>query len=241
MASLDFALRRSLRLGSWSIQPSFPSERTVRRFLSLITIGSRLAAHTDPPAGSNQYFNTESMKTLNGLFSGLILTLCIGLAPIAHADPLTSQQVERFIAAMPELTALGEKYQDTKQHNIDPTRPLSSSLAQMQGKGSEYTEFSKLAARHGFGSAEQFADVGDRIMQAYMFSSISMSPEEIEALYQQGVANVKKDNALNAEQKELILGRMAKSHQGNVETRKTVEQDLAALRPHKADLDKLFE
>jgi len=181
------------------------------------------------------------MKTRNRLFSRLILMLCIGFASIAHADPLSSEQVKRFIAAMPELATLGEKYQDAGQRNIDPARPLSSSLAQMQGKGPEYTDISKLAARHGFASVEEFADVGDRVMQAYMFSSINKSAEEIEALYQQGVANVKKDKALSAEQKELILGRMAKSHQGNVEAGKTAEQDLAALRPHMAELEKIFD
>lgn len=181
------------------------------------------------------------MKTLLGLLSRMILMLCIGWASLAYADPLTSQQVERFIAAMPELVALGEKYQDAGQRNIDPARPLTSSLAHMQGKGPEYTDISKLAARHGFSSVEQFADVGDRIMLAYMSSSTTQSPEEIEALYQQGVANVKKDSALSAEQKERILGGMAKSHQSSLEAGKAAEQDLAALRPHMAELEKLFE
>lgn len=181
------------------------------------------------------------MKILNRIFSSLILALCIGLAPRAYADPLTSQQVERFIAAMPELVALGDKYQDAKRRNIDPARPLSSGLAQMQGKGPEYADLSKLAVRHGFDSVEQFADVVDRTTQAYMSSSSGISPKEIEALYQQGVANIKKDKALSAEQKDLILGRMAKSHQNNVGARKTTEQDLAALQPHMAALKKLFE
>ena len=78
-------------------------------------------------------------------------------------------------------------------------------------------------------------------MRAYMLSFNSRSPEEIEALYQQGVANIKKDSTLSAQQKELILGRMAKSHQRNVAARKEIEQDLAALQPHMAELEKLFE
>jgi len=165
----------------------------------------------------------------------------MGLLSVAQAESLTSDQVGRFIAAMPELMALGEKFQDTKQHNIDPARPMSSGLEQMQGKGSEYTEFAQLATRHGFASAEQFASVGDRTMQAYMFASVDMSPEEINAMYQQGIANIKKDSALSAEQKELILGRMEKTHLSNVQARESVEKDLAALQPHMAELDKLFE
>lgn len=192
-------------------------------------------------AGSNSNFNIELMKIFRGLCTSLILMLCSGLSSMAYANPLTPQQVERFIAAMPELVALGEKYQDARRRHIDPTRPLSSSLAQMQGKGPEYADLSQLAARHGFDNVEQFADVGDRTTQAYMSSSINMSPKELDALYQQGVANIKKDNALSAEQKELILGRMEKSHQRNVEARKKVEQDRAALQPHMEALKKLFE
>lgn len=181
------------------------------------------------------------MKTLNRLFSRVILALCLGLASAVHAEALTSQQVEQFIAAMPELMALGEKYQDTKQADIDPARPLSSGLKQMQKSGPEYADFRELAARYGFESAEQFAEVGDRTMQAYMLSSSGVSPDQAEALYQQGVANVKNDKSLNAEQKELILSRMANSHRRNTDSLKTASPDIEAVRPHKAALDKLFE
>jgi len=117
---------------------------------------------------------------------------------------------------------------------------LSSGLEQMLGKGPEYAAFGQLAASHGFASAEQLADVGDRTVQAYLHSSTDLTPEQIEAMYQQGIANVKKDPNLNAAQKERILQNTAKRHQINTKARASAEQDFAAVRPHKAELDKLF-
>lgn len=180
------------------------------------------------------------MKTMKNLLAAAFLSFFLGL-PTAQAEALTSDQVARFIAAMPELEALGDKFQDTQRRKIDRNRPMSSSLELMQGQGPEYTVLANLAARHGFTGPEQFADVGDRVMQAYMFASIPMSAEQIEATYQQGVQNVKNDASLNADQKQRILQNMEKTHSRGVRARKSAEKDLDAVRPHMAELTKLFE
>lgn len=180
------------------------------------------------------------MKRLQRLAAASTMLFCLGLSH-AYAEPLTSEQVGRFIASMPELTALGEKYQDSAQRNIDPRRPLGSSLELMGGKGQEYADLAQLAARHGFSSPEQWADVGDRTMQAYQFASSPVPPDQVDAMYQQGIANILKDAKLSAEQKQLILGRMEKTHSGNQQARQVVEKDIPALKPHMAELDKLFE
>ncbi len=59
--------------------------------------------------------------------------------------------------------------------------------------------------------------------------------------YQQGIANILKDAKLSAEQKQLILGRMEKTHSGNQQARQAVDKDIPALKPHMAELDKLFQ
>ena len=92
---------------------------------------------------------------------------------------------------------------------------MGSSLELMGGKGQEYADLAQLAARHGFSSPEQWADVGDRTMQAYQFASSPVTPDQADAMYQQGIANILKDAKLSAEQKQLILGRMEKTHSRN--------------------------
>lgn len=175
------------------------------------------------------------------LFTALLLSFCVGLSSMAYAEALTSDQVGRFIASMRELEALGDKYQDSKRRKIDRNRPLSSGLEQMQGKGPEYAALGQLAASHGFASAEQYADVGDRTVQAYSHSASNRTPEEIETLYQEGVARIKKNPSLSDEHKEGVLRGMEKAHKRNTQARAAAEKDFVAVRPHKAELDKLFK
>ncbi len=169
------------------------------------------------------------------------MVFCLGLAHAAHAEPLTSQQVERFIASMPELTALGEKHADNQPRNIDPARPLGSSLELMDRQSPSYSDLSELASRHGFSSPEQWADVGDRVMSTYAVASSGLPTSEVDAAYKEAVANIKKNPDLPAAKKEAILAGMEKGHQRNMNARQASEQDISAVRPHMAKLDKLFE
>lgn len=169
------------------------------------------------------------------------LVFYLGLAHAVNAEPLTSQQVERFIISMPDFTALGEKHNDNKHHNIDPARPLSSSLELMSHQGPTYDDVALLASRHGFSSAEQWADVGDRVMKAYINAASGTPLNEVDAAYKEGVANVNKDRNLTDVQKKAILTGMAKGHQRNMDARKTSEQDMPAVRKHIKELDKLFD
>lgn len=185
------------------------------------------------------FYNRTSMNIIKQISAALVLYL--GFAYIAQAKPLTAQQVEQFIVSMPELTAIGEKHNKNKHHNIDPSQPLSSSLKQMDRQGPEYADLTQLASRHGFSSVEQWADIGDRTIKAYLIATSGLSRDAVEAGYQQGITNINKDPALNAAQKEAILTRMAKSHQRNMDARQASEQDLPAVRPHMTVLDSLFD
>src|SRR5690606_35809986 len=103
------------------------------------------------------------MKLLQRLAAASTILFCLGLSH-AYAEPLTSEQVGRFVAMMAELQALGVKYLDSAQHSIDPGRPWGSSVDLLGGEGQVYADLAELAARHGCSSPEQWADVGDRTM-----------------------------------------------------------------------------
>lgn len=179
------------------------------------------------------------MKTIKQI--SIVLMLSLGLAFTAYAKPLTPQQVEYFINSMPELNALGEKYDDGKRRDIDPSQPLGSSLKLMDRQSPEYADLTLLASQHGFSNAEQLADVGDRTIKAYLAAKSSLSSSEIEAGYQRGVANISKDPKLTEDQKKKILGNMEKRHQENMDARKTSGQDIPAVQAHMSALDSLFE
>lgn len=158
----------------------------------------------------------------------------------ALAGPLTEQQVERYLKSMPQSQALSKKYDDGQRKKIDPHLPLTSALKLMHSQGPAYDGLKKLAIEHGFSSAEEWADVGDRVMTAYLFLSSSLSPEQIEQGYQQGVSNIKKDPKLSDVQKQMILQRMEKTHTKNQDRRINAQPDLPALAPYKATLEQVY-
>lgn len=182
------------------------------------------------------------MKIIKRLAATLvILAVYFGLAHVANSEPLTPQQVERFIASMPELTALGEKHDEGKQHGIDPRRPMGSSLEQMDKHSPAYADLARLSSRHGFTSPEQWANVGDRTIQAYGFAKNSLSADQVKAGYQQGVANVRNDPKLSEKQKEAVLAGMEKGHKRNMDALLAAEKDIPAVQPHLNTLGRLLE
>lgn len=106
---------------------------------------------------ASTFLNNKSlMIIIKRIAAGLgILVLSLGLAHDANAQPLTPKQVKLFIASMPETTALGEKHNDNKRRNIDPAKPLTSSLKLMDPQSPAYLDLVQLALRHGFSSVEQ--------------------------------------------------------------------------------------
>lgn len=171
----------------------------------------------------------------------VMLVSSFGLSSLAHAEPLTSDQVERFIASMPDSLELGRKYDDKKTRNIDPAKPMTSGLALMDKKGPEYADISQLALRHGFTSAEQWAQVGDRTVSAYIVAKSGLSSQQVDQAYQEAVKNINKNPALTEDKKQAILAGMGKGHQRNMLVRQNSDQDVQALKPHMPALDKIFE
>lgn len=158
----------------------------------------------------------------------------------ALATPLTEQQVERYLNSMPQAQALSAKHDDGKRKKIDRTRPLASGLDLMKKTGPAYEDLSNLAKTHGFSSAEEWADVGDRVMNGYVVLSSNLTLAEVEKGYQQGITNVNKDPKLSEASKRAVLAGMEKGHARNVALRKNAEQDLPALAPHRTALDEKY-
>ena len=101
-------------------------------------------------------------------------------------------------------------------------------------------ELELIGEKHDFSNVKQWADVGDRVMQAYLILSSNLSLEEVQAGYQVGVDNINKDSKLSDENKRKILAGMEKTHNRNMQMRKQAEPDLAVVKPYLGQLDALF-
>lgn len=166
------------------------------------------------------------------------VVMSLAFSGMAAAAGITAKQVENYMASMPELELIGDKY--PQPQDIDRYRPLGSALELMDKKSEAYSELSALAKKHDFSNVKQWADVGDRVMQAYLILSSNLSLEEVQAGYQVGVDNINKDPKISDENKRKILARMEKTHSKNIQMRKQAEPDLAVVKPYLGQLDALF-
>ena len=166
------------------------------------------------------------------------VVMSLAFSGMAVAAGITAKQVENYMASMPELELIGDKY--PQPQDIDRYRPLGSALELMEKKSEAYNELSALAKKHDFSNVKQWADVGDRVMQAYLILSSNLSLEEVQAGYQVGVDNINKDSKLSDENKRKILAGMEKTHNRNMQMRKQAEPDLAVVKPYLGQLDALF-
>ena len=97
--------------------------------------------------------------------------------------PLTSSQVKGFVGALAELKVWGEEHADEYgdlplsefDGPEDAASPLTAAVAAMAGHAA-LNEIETILKRHGFGSAESWAQIGDRIIRAY--ASVKLEAEQ---------------------------------------------------------------
>src|SRR5690606_28108615 len=162
-----------------------------------------------------------------------------GVARVVSAEPLSSKQVERFLDSLPETLVLGEKHTIGNSPNIDPARPMGSSLEYMDRQSPAYVDLAGLASRHGFASVEQWADVGDRTMNAYAAISSDGAPGGAASAYKEALESINAVPGLTDAQKQAILAGIG-ADEADTDTGPTSEEDIAAVRPHMAKLAELL-
>ena len=105
-------------------------------------------------------------KLINGIiFSAASLLVSTAVT----ATPLSQAQVENYIASFAEAQTFGEQ-NPLQQKGIDHERPLVSSLELLAKDSPHYQGLNSIAQKHHFQNAEQWADVGDRVMNAYFIA-----------------------------------------------------------------------
>lgn len=173
------------------------------------------------------------------LLSGL--ALCLGLMTPLQAAPLTPAQVGQFINALPDIEVLGDNHQapENRPVKIDPNKPLTSSLENMTPEDAAYKDLEVLAKKHGFSSAEDLADVGDRVTGAYQVVNVT-SLKDLEASYEESFERIRNDPDLSEATRAGVLKGMERTTKRYLALVKETEEDMPAVREHKEALDKIF-
>jgi len=184
----------------------------------------------------------------NILFSiGIMLFLSAGIT--ARADTaLSENDIRHFMNAMKPLQELGKKYDFVDNNHLpmatldmNSFSPMSHSLEKVKNHKA-FDEFSSIIQGAGFSSVEQWANIGDRIIRAYLSLRIvaEMTPEKIQEI-QKSLAEVKQNNYLSPEVKKQLLNSLKRSITLEKNMSNGDKADQKSLKAHLVELEQYFE
>ena len=190
---------------------------------------------------------------MRGTFSKTVLIGLSMLAGIsAAAESLTSDMVGRFIESMNGMQEIADRYEDIGESNdgFNPRAmdkaamdeiaqramtPFSSGLSEMQAHEG-YGDLLDMIEEHGFDSAEQWAQVGDRVMRAYAALQMTAEMPNMNAEMAQAMKELE-SSGMSEEQKQMMRGMLQSSTQVVSAFNDVPEADKAAVKPHIAAIE----
>ncbi|MCF6216035.1 MAG: hypothetical protein L3J58_07665 [Emcibacter sp.] len=184
-----------------------------------------------------------------GILFSIAIIIFFGSLVSAHAEtPLNGKDIQHFMNAMKPLQKLGEKYNideddnmPMEQGDMNSFSPMTSSLEKIRTHEA-FDEFKSIIFDAGFSSVEQWANVGDRIMRAFM--SLKMTSEitpEIRQQIQKSLAEIKKSDYLSPEVKQQLITSMNHSLALGKNMSPDDKADIDTVKPYLAKLERHFE
>lgn len=173
------------------------------------------------------------------------LTLAFAAAPALAADPLTEDQVQRFVKTLAPVHEMGarlekdgtlERFADREPLIGKEFSPYSTAVANLKARApAEHQILAGIVRPHGF-STDQWGAVGDRVMTAYM--ALRMDQESPNA-----AAQMKDfDPSMLAQMPPAMRGQIERVMAMLETARRTPAADKAAVKPMmkaiEAEIDK---
>ena len=184
------------------------------------------------------------------LSSNLFAIVALALAGIAHAERLTDARIEGFAASLPEVEKLVDAYEAGGGRTWDDERllpkagedwaPMSGAVAEMAGQP-YYEDFLGVIKGHGFDSAEQWGEVGDRITRAMVALELKEEEPDMRADMEAAIAQIEGNPNLSPEQKAMMRQSMVAAA-GILEAASDASpEDVAAVEPHREMLSEVMD
>ena len=179
---------------------------------------------------------------MRGTLVKVMLGCTLWLPLVAAAADLTSDMVGRFVASMGGMQEIAAQYEDIGESNtaFEPQAmddiaqramtPFSSNLSEMQAHEG-YGDLLAMIRKHGFDSAEQWAQVGDRVVRAYAALKIASEAPDMDQQMAQAMQELENAN-LTPEQKQMMQGMLQSSTVVVNAFRDVPDADKAAVQPH---------
>lgn len=186
------------------------------------------------------------MKNIISLILSILL-FSIAYGTVYAADTLSGNDIQHFIDAFRPVQELEGKYdfndEEEPAEDINPEdfTPMTYVLELMKNHES-YDEFTEIILSAGFSSPQQWAEVGDRVMNAYTAIRIieEMTPKKIQKMLK-SIEEVKKNEYLSPEIKKQLLESLTQmvTISDNLTEGEIADQE--ALTPYLDRLELLFK
>lgn len=177
--------------------------------------------------------------------AALTVALPLGLAGPARAAGLDSGTVGRWLDASQALEAWSNTLPEDRREALDGAgdpaammgdmadgRMLSAAVSRMAG-APEAAQAAGIVSKHGFSGLDDWATVGDRVMQAYM--AIEMQGEDVQgqrAEMEAARSQIMNSPDMTAEQKKMMLQMLGNAGAMMDQAGKADPADIAAVQPH---------
>ena len=184
------------------------------------------------------------------LLQTLLAAATLALAGIAHAAPLTDAQIEGFAATMPEIEEIidaheadgGKTWEDDAlmPKAGESWAPMSGAVREMRG-APYFGDIEAVIERHGFDSAEQWGEIGDRITRAMVAIELEDEDPEMRAEMEAAIAQIESNPNLSPEQKAMMRQSMEAAAGVLKSAADATPEDIAAVKPHQEMLSKAMD
>lgn len=158
----------------------------------------------------------------------VLCTASFFMVAAVAAMPLSQEQVQNYIASFSEVQEFSEQ-NSMPQKAIDRHWPLSSSIELLAKDSSHYQNMTILVKKYNFDSAEQWANVGDRVMRAYFIAKEGATLDFIKKNYDEAVVRINSNPSYTEKHKQGVLLGMEKGYLRNVQKVKDVQPDLKVV------------
>lgn len=169
-----------------------------------------------------------------------LVFVSLSLTSLGAAASLTQQQVQNYLASYHEVQAFAEQY-PLPQKGIDRHRPLTSSVALLAKDSSHYQGLNRIVNTHHFANPQQWAEVGDSVMNAYFIIEQGASLSAIETEYQAAIERINSNPDYTEQHKKGVLLGMEKGYLRNVKKIQDAEADLPIVLELKDEVALLYK
>jgi len=184
------------------------------------------------------------------LSTTLFVTAGLAFAGLVHAADLTDAQIKGFADSLPEVEKVLDEYEaaggpawdneEMMPRAGETWAPMSGAVAEMKGKP-YYDDFVGVVDRHGFDSAEQWGEIGDRITRAMVALELEGEEPEMRAEMEAAIAQIDGNPNLSPEQKAMMRRSMEAAAGVLKSASEASPEDVEAVRPHQEMLSRAMD